>query len=522
MPFDIAKLDLSIAWRRVKADLSNARVFVHSPHEVDLIEAGLQEWLDQVREKIASGYRPHSAFIADIPKGNGAVRPAALLTLEDRLLYASLVGALLPAINAGLSWSQGKIDFAYRLSERPHRVEWFTNAYNGWSAFRNSSIERISNGAQFVALTDITGFYENVDLPILLSDLRALGCDNEVLQLLQSCLFRWAVVPGRGLPQGQSPSDILSKVYLNPIDRTMIDRGIDYVRYVDDIRIFCDDQPECKRALMLLAQGLRRRGLNLQSAKTDIVTAELAQNKIEGVAPVIRAVQARYLDSLREFFIDINPSIPISELEMKVDAEDAPLDVVRAVLQEHFIDRPGSFNKTLFHYVLNRLGAQKDPFAIEYCLAQLTEHPEETDAILHYVYSVEAFEEAFDAIRAFLTSESAIYDFQNYQIFYWLSSLELELPDELIAAARKVNLDHSHPAFLRAATRALLERHGTFADFEHLEGSYPTFHEDLERAQVLVSIKRMEAGRRNSFYGRVAGDGLLCQRAIRLVKEGRL
>jgi hypothetical protein len=39
---------------------------------------------------------------------------------------------------------------------------------------------------------------------------------------------------------------------------------------------------------------------------------------------------------------------------------------------------------------------------------------------------------------------------------------------------------------------------------------------------VLVSLKRIEIGRRNAFYGRVAGDGLLCQRAIGLVKEQRL
>ena len=30
------------------------------------------------------------------------------------------------------------------------------------------------------------------------------------------------------------------------------------------------------------------------------------------------------------------------------------------------------------------------------------------------------------------------------------------------------------------------------------------------------------AGDCNAFYGRVAGDGLLCERAIRLVKERRL
>src|SRR5207237_415893 len=135
----------------------------------------------------------HSAVIADIPKGNGAVRPAALLNLEDRVVYAAAVGALLSAINLGLGWSQGKVDFSYRLSESVRRVEWFTNRFNGWSAFRKVSVERIDNGAAHVVLTDITGFYENIDLTVLFSDLRTLGADSDVIQLLQLCLNRWEI-----------------------------------------------------------------------------------------------------------------------------------------------------------------------------------------------------------------------------------------------------------------------------------------------------------------------------------------
>jgi hypothetical protein len=60
------------------------------------------------------------------------------------------------------------------------------------------------------------------------------------------------------------------------------------------------------------------------------------------------------------------------------------------------------------------------------------------------------------------------------------------------------------------------------ADLERLEASYGAVHDDLEKAQVLVSLKRMETGRRNSFYGRAIGDGPSCERAIRLIKEERI
>jgi hypothetical protein len=144
MPFTIEKLDLDLAWRRVRADLQAGRTFVHSPLEIELIDAAKDDWIGQLQEKIAIGYRPHSAVLADIPKGNGAVRPGALLTVEDRVVYSAAVGSILPAINAGLGWSQGRVDFSYRLSEEPRRVEWFTNTFNSWSAFRKASIDRIA------------------------------------------------------------------------------------------------------------------------------------------------------------------------------------------------------------------------------------------------------------------------------------------------------------------------------------------------------------------------------------------
>jgi hypothetical protein len=86
MPFPVDQLDLDLAWRRTKSDLQNGRVFVHSPLEIELVEADLKPWLDRLRQKIQGGYYPDSAVLADIPKGNGAVRPGAMLSLEDRVV----------------------------------------------------------------------------------------------------------------------------------------------------------------------------------------------------------------------------------------------------------------------------------------------------------------------------------------------------------------------------------------------------------------------------------------------------
>jgi hypothetical protein len=397
-------------------------------------------------------------------------------------------------------------------------VEWFTNTFNSWTAFRNASIERIEQGANYVVLTDITGFYENIDLPTLFSDLRSLGADPDAVGLLEHCLSRWSVIPGRGVPQGLSPSDVLAKVYLNAVDRAFADVGIDYIRYVDDIRIFFREVPASKKALMSLSQILRRRGLNLQSAKTEIMSAADAKRTIEGIAPIIGDVVKQYREFVEEMG-SIDPYTSISQIEENVKPDDAPVEVVHEAFRLNFVDKTKRFNKTLFHFLLNRLGSQQDEYALEYCLGQLAENPQETKAVLEYAHRVGEFDKTFAAIELFLNSTDCIYDYQTYQIFRWLNSVTVSPSAGIVIIARQLAFDNARPSYLRGVCRLLLENHGTTADLDRLEASYGAIHEDLEKAQILVSLKGLELKRRNAFYRRVKGDGELCERAIKFVSR---
>ncbi len=519
----IQQLDLALAWRRTKADLQSERVFVRTPYEIELVEENLEDWLLQLQQKIQSGYRPSSTVIADVPKGNGAIRPGAILSPEDRTVYAGIVGALLPTIYVGLKWEQGTVDFAYQLSEQFDRTKWFTNSYTGWTEFRNAQLQRLADDdITHVVVSDLTGFYENIDLTILMSNLRTLGCDHDIVQLLQTCLYRWAPLPGRGIPQGYSASDILAKVYLNTIDRAMIDEGFDYIRYVDDMRVFCKGFADCKRALLFATQAFRRRGLNLQTSKTEMIVRDHAKVRIEGIYPIIEAVQERYRKEISQIVGSVDPYAPISKIEAQVNPDEAPIEVLKEVFNEYFIGKDARFNSTLFHYLLNRFGAQKDVSVVKFCIRQLYIRPQETQPVLDYLRVVGAHEEAYPGVLHFLNSQDNLYEYQKYQIFRWLGEAGVAPVPGLLALARQLTFDFSRPAYLRAVCRKLLQDHGTIADLDRLEASYVDMRDDLEAAQTLISLKRMDAGRRNAFYGRVEDDGVLRGRAVRLVRQGRV
>jgi hypothetical protein len=508
-------LDLSLAWKRVKDDFRD-RVFLRHPYAVEVIESDLRGWLTARLDSVRDGsYAPASMYVCEVPKGRGLVRPGSHLSYVDRVIYAACVGACFQAIHEALKWSQGKVDLSYRLAVQPSSPDWIRDRFTGWQEFRQQSLRRIDAGALYVVMADISAFYENVDISVLLSDLKQSGPPGDAVEQIARCLNKWAQVPGRGIPQGQSPSDILAKLYLNNVDLNLQNMGYDHLRYVDDIRVFCKDVVAAKRVLIDLSRLLRKRGLSLQAAKSEIYRADQARDKIEGIAVVLKGVAERFINQVvRETGIgDPYISIPEADDILGQNPEEAPAEIITEAYQTYFVDSPNQFNPTLFHFLLNRLGNQADSFAEDHTVTLLEPHPAE---ILEYLSRLQ--DPPVADLVEFLSSDAAIYDFQNHQILEFFLKRE-NIPEELISVARQMAFDPTKPRYLRTVGRALLGRFGSVADLERLFNSYDETNDPSEKGEIICSLCRLEKGRRNSFLSRAEQDGEMSARAARWVRS---
>src|SRR5262249_29237029 len=229
------------------------------------------------------------------------VRPGAVLDVSDEIIFNAIVGNFLPQILEAISWSQGDPDVAYQIKAKADDPKWLSSGFFVWREFDQKSLDRLEEGTQAVAFADIAAFYENIDLPRLNSDLKDLGVENKLLDVLMRCLNRWSGQRGKGIPQGYSASDILAKVYLAPLDSGLRNAGFVHLRYVDDIRIFCQSSLEAKLSLLKLNDLLRLRGLNLQTAKTKILCTDEARSKITGVRATIQELHEQLREQLKEF-----------------------------------------------------------------------------------------------------------------------------------------------------------------------------------------------------------------------------
>ena len=485
---------------------------------IEWLELDLEGWFSSIRRQLEKGFIPHPSLTCSAPKPGWLVRPGTVLDVRDEVILNAIIATLHTAAYGLLGSFQGDPDIAYQLQRQDNVKEWIFTGYRVWQEWRTKSLVKLT-GTQFVVFADIAGFYENIDLQRLRNDLNLLSVDSVFLDLLMTLLNRWSQPRGKGIPQGYSASDILAKIYLNSVDRGLQNEGFVHLRYVDDIRIFCRTKLEAKRGLLRLNELVRRRGLNLQSAKTKIVRADEALHEIDGVSPLIRSVQAEMLLELKETFPGLGPYINVTEIERKFGAEpNAPApEILEQTFSDHFGQAEGGFNKTLLHYLLTRLGKVRSKVAVTYAIELIQQRPDETAASLRYLNDVGASSADEQIIIVYISSAEAIYDYQLYQILAWFYD-RTSFPPGLIKLCRAWSFDKNRDLWLRTVARSILGKAGDQSDLESIESSYESFNTDLERADIINALSCMENGRRNSFYGRVSLDNDLVARATRLVK----
>lgn len=384
-------LDLRLAWKRLKREEKN-RNFICLPYESILLDLRLEEWLESCLASISTNkYNPGQLLLVDVPKPQFHIRAGTYLYPIDKLFYTAFVGACYKQIYKALEWSNRKIDFSYSLTSNSISEYWVGSPYLGWSQFRNSSLEKIRSGAKFVFFTDISGYYDNIEINTLCSDLRSIGCEETVISNLSTSLKRWAHVASRGIPQGFNASDILAKLYLNSVDQFLTDSGIDFLRYVDDFRIFCASEKEAKQAIRILTKVLRKKGLSLQTGKSEILSAEDASLKIQGIIPILHQVEQDFLD---EIFGADNPYGTLQEADEIINSDEKELSITSIVgaYEKYIVSTPFSeFDKTLFHFLLKRLGKAKNSHAVDHCLKVLRMRPEESEDVLKYLFQIGSF-----------------------------------------------------------------------------------------------------------------------------------
>lgn len=158
--------------------------------------------------------------------------------------------------------------FSHRFNPRDGRL--FDAQYDG-NSFHAAVARRLEARAGTVLVSaDVSECYDSISGDRLAQSLLRRGVETWLVATVSRLLAGWRGSVGRGLPIGSHASRILAEAILGDIDSYLQADGIDYVRFIDDYRLFAPDAATAQAWLQRLDARLTSEGLHLNQSKTSI------------------------------------------------------------------------------------------------------------------------------------------------------------------------------------------------------------------------------------------------------------
>lgn len=291
--FDLENLRRAYRWTLSNPDAAYKSYFRDSYESFAIASDTHLKWIRA--EGLKDRYEVSHASKVLVPKPSGVLRPIALLTVEDQIVYQAIVNVIADELKKITRQHYEKRVFAHLYAGKSSKF-FYIKWQRSYRKFANRLRNCYLRGYDHIANFDLTAFYDSIDHHVLTHFLKELNIDDEAIEYLIRCLHKWTsttwsngptnIYHQHGIPQGPLASGMLSEVVLQHLDKAGEQGGqrIIYLRYVDDIKILAKTEKTLRAKLIKLDITSKEIGLFPQTAKINIRKISDPDGEIKSVS----------------------------------------------------------------------------------------------------------------------------------------------------------------------------------------------------------------------------------------------
>lgn len=213
--------------------------------------AYIEEHYEEIHNQLINeNYYPDEVLLKQIPKDGISLkmRPLAIATVKDRIIQRVLNEVLMPIFESDM------LENSYG----------FRKNHNCYMAVEKAK-KYFEQGYEIVIKLDLSNCFNHLDHDLLLYHIRQKVSDKTILELLNRYL-KVTYIKGNnrvksfiGSPQGSSLSPLYANIILNIVDKELMRRNLAFIRYADDICIFCKSEKASKRIQKSITRFIEKR-----------------------------------------------------------------------------------------------------------------------------------------------------------------------------------------------------------------------------------------------------------------------
>ena len=228
---------------------------------IEELGAYLSENGENIREQLRTRkYKPQPVRKVEIPKADGGTRNLGVPTVVDRFVQQAVAQVLTPIFEEQFH--------AHSYGFRPNRCA-------QQAVLR--ALEMMNDGHSWIVDIDLVKFFDTVDHDKLMTIIGRTIKDGDVISVVRKFLVSGVMIDDEyedtivGTPQGGNISPLIANIMLNELDKELEARGLDFVRYADDLIIMVGSRQAAERVMKSVTRFIEEKlGLEVNAEKSKV------------------------------------------------------------------------------------------------------------------------------------------------------------------------------------------------------------------------------------------------------------